>query len=76
MPHLRGLEKGGGSHLGAGGSYGPAGNLDVKPSFRVLLAPQTGVVGGLAGPLPVADGLADGLQNAVTHTEIERINWL
>lgn len=58
-----------GSYLGAGGSHGPAGHLDVKPSFRVLLPPQTGVVGGLPCPLPVADGLADGLQNAVARAE-------
>ena len=61
---------GGGSYLGAGGSHGPAGDLDVEASFGVLLAPQAGVVGGLSRPLPVADGLADGLQNAAPpHTQ-------
>lgn len=51
------------SYLCAGGSYSPAGHFDVKSTFRVFLTPQTGVIWWFPCPLPVTDGLPNGLKN-------------
>lgn len=54
-------------YLCAGGSYSPAGHFDVESTFGVLLPPQTGVIWRFPRPLPVTDGLSNGLKNTTDN---------
>lgn len=59
------LAEPGAAYLGAGRPHSTPGHLDVKATFGVLLPSQAWVIGGLSAPLPVTDGLPNGLQDTV-----------
>lgn len=61
------------SYLCTGGSYSSAGHFDIKTTFRVLLSPKTGVIWRFSRPLPVTDGLSNGLENTTKKMKKEKV---